>query len=136
MALALFAILAAIAIPNWASQLPTYRLNSAARQVQSELHRVRSQAVAGSADFRLLFLTPARYRIERNDGVSYQPTGEDKPLPDGVSYGNATNVGFINFTPRGTANGGTVQLCNSKREGKNIIILSSTGRVRVKSEAC
>ena len=135
MALAIFGILSAIAIPNWASQLPTYRLNSAARQVQSELHRIRSQAVAGSADFRLVFLAPSHYKVERNNGTGYQWTGEDKPLPDGITFASAS-AGLISFTPRGTSNGGTVRLCNGKREGQNIVVLSSTGRIRVSGGTC
>ncbi len=135
MALAIFAILAGIAIPNWAAQLPTYRLNSAARQIQSELHRIRSQAVAGNTDFRVVLLTPALYRIERNNGASYQHTGESKALPDGITYGTAS-ADLISFTPRGTSNGGTIRLCNIKREGKSIIVLSSTGRIRVASGTC
>ena len=135
MALAIFGILAGIAIPNWAAQLPTYRLNSAVRQVQSELHRIRSQAVAGNKDFRVVFVTPALYRIEKNMGSGYEPTGESRALPDGIAYGNAS-VGLISFTPRGTSNGGTIRLCNNKREGKSIVVLSSTGRIRVVSGAC
>jgi Tfp pilus assembly protein FimT len=133
-ALGLFAAMAAIAIPNLAGQLPTYRLNTAARQVQSELHRIKSQAVAHNANFRVVFLNPSLYRIERMSG-SYQSTGEQKALPEGIVYGN-TSAADISFTPRGTANSDTVSLCNSRREGKNIIVFGGTGRIRVVSSPC
>ena len=133
-ALALFGILAAIAIPNWAAQLPTYRLNSAARQIQSELHRVKSQAVAGNTDFRVVFLTPSLYRIEKKIGT-YQPTGENKVLPEGIVYGKVS-ASNISFTPRGTSTSDTIRLCNSRSEGKNVIVFGGTGRIRIASESC
>ena len=40
------------------------------------------------------------------------------------------------FTPRGTSNGGTIRLCNNKREGKNLVVLSNTGRIRVTGGTC
>ena len=133
--LAICGALAAIAVPNWASQLPTYRLNNAVRQLQSELHRVKSQAVARSAHLRVVFLAPATYRIERRDGAGYRSTGEQKTLPEGISFA-ANSIGAVGFAPRGTADGGTISLCNDKREGKNIIVSGSTGRVRVTGATC
>ena len=133
--LAICGVLAAIAVPNWASLLPTYRLNSAVRQLQSELHRVKSQAVARSAHLRVVFLAPSAYRIERKDGAAYRSTGEQKTLPAGITFsGNST--GAIGFAPRGTADGGTITLCNDKREGKNIVVSGSTGRVRITGGTC
>jgi type II secretory pathway pseudopilin PulG len=133
-ALGLFAAMAAIAIPNLAAQLPTYRLNAAARQVQSELHRIKSQAVANNTNFRVVFLNPSLYRIERMSG-SYQPTGEEKALPDGIIYGHGS-AADISYTPRGTSNSQTIKLCNSRREGKSVIVFGGTGRIRVVSDPC
>ena len=39
-------IVTAIALPNWRSWFPTYALNNAARQVQSELHHIKMRAAA------------------------------------------------------------------------------------------
>ena len=134
-ALALFGILTAIAVPNWASQLPTYRLNGAARQVQSELHGIKSQAIAGNADFRVVFLSSNSYKIERKEGAEYKPTGEQRSLPDGIAF-SAGTADPIRFSPRGTADSRTLKLCNGKREGKEIILSGSTGRVRVAGAVC
>jgi Tfp pilus assembly protein FimT len=133
-ALAVAGILAAIAIPNLAGQMPIYHLDAAARQVQSELHRIKSQAVAGNTDFRVVFLNPSLYRIERKIG-SYQPTGGTRALPDGIIYGSGSAAN-ISFTPRGTSNSDTIKLCNSRREGKNVIVFGGTGRIRVVNERC
>jgi type II secretory pathway pseudopilin PulG len=133
--LGIFIALAAIAIPNLGAQLPAYRLNSAVRQVQSELNRIKSQAISNNAEFRAVFLAPSRYRIEKKIGGAYQPTGENKVLPDGISYANGS-AALISFTPRGTSSSDTIKLCNSRREGKNIVVFGGTGRVRIVNGAC
>lgn len=135
-AVAIFSVLAAIAIPTWRSLLPTFALSGAARQIQSELSRIKMQAVAENVTFRLAFSDTAdNYTVERVAGTTTTLQGT-KPLPEQIDIRNAITLGF---TPRGTATpgtGGTVKLCNSKGVGTNIV-LSSTGRVRVcKTSAC
>jgi type IV fimbrial biogenesis protein FimT len=135
-ALAFSAVLAGIAIPSLSALLPTYRLNAAARQIQSELHRIKSQAVAQNADYRLVFLTPAIYRVEKKANAgTYQPTGENKVLPKGIVYGN-NSAADISFTPRGTSNSDTIRLCNTRHQGKNLIVFGGTGRIRVVGGPC
>jgi len=126
---AILSILGAVAIPIWSVLLPTYALNSATRQVQSELHKTRSRAVAENTRFHLVFSSTS-YKIQRYNGSSYEDTGEDKPLPEGIALGSSSAT-TLNFTSRGTATGGTVRLCNSNGAGKNIRVQSSTGRTRV-----
>lgn len=134
-ALAVFSILAAIAIPTWSTLLPVYALNSAARQVQSELHKVKSRAISEYTRFRLVFST-ASYKIQKDystNGSDYRDTGENKPLAEGIDIRNATQTPTLGFTARGMATpggGGTVKLCNSKEGGQNIVV-SSTGRIRI-----
>ena len=129
-AVAILGILAAIAIPRWGALLPTYRLNSATRQIQSELHRVKSRAVSENTRFRLVF-SDTGYIIQRQVGANYQPTGENKSLPQGIDVANATGPLTLGFTPRGTpTTNGTAKLCNTNGEGRNIVV-SSTGRIRV-----
>ncbi len=130
-ALALFTVLAAFSIPHWGALLPTYRLRSAARQLRSELSRIKMQAVSETARLRLVF-SASGYSIERHDGTMYQPMGEDRSLLKGIDI-RSTTRSSLGFTPRGTATpgtGGTVKLCNSKDEGTNVV-LSSTGRIRI-----
>jgi len=136
-ALGIFVALAAIAIPGLGAYLPAYRLNSAAHQLQSELHRLKSQAVSKHNDFRLVIVRPSLYKIEKKlSATTYESTGEIKPLPDGVTYGFGTSVSAISLTSRGTAGGGTIQLCNGKREGKSVIISGGSGRIRIESARC
>ena len=127
----ILSILAAVAVPNWANLLPTYRLNSASRQIQSELHRVKAQAVATNTEFQLNFSSTS-YSIEKRSGALWQPTGENKPLPEGIAIRSTTSP-RLGFTAHGTATpgtGGTVKLCNVHGAGKNLVV-SSTGRIRI-----
>lgn len=135
-ALAIFSILAAIAIPTWSTLIPTYSLNGAARQIQSELSRIKMQAIAENVTFRLAFSDTAdNYTVERVAGATTTQHGT-KPLPEQIDVRNSITLGF---TSRGTASpggGGTIKLCNSRGAGTNVV-LSSTGRVRVcRTSAC
>ena len=135
-AMTIMSILAAIAIPNWSTLLPTYALNSAARQVQSELHKSKSRAVAENTNFRLVFSTTS-YSIQRFSGGSYQSTGESKPLPVGITLAGTSDT-TLGFTSRGTSidtSDKTVKLCNIKSTGKNVV-LSDTGRIRIDDASC
>ncbi len=123
--LAITGILAAIAIPNWSTLLPTYALKSAARQVQSEFQKTKSRAVSENTDYRLVFSSTS-YSIERDTGSGWQSTGENKPLPEGISSSATT----LSFAPRGSSNGGTIYLCNIKNAGYNVVV-SAIGRISV-----
>lgn len=135
-AMAIMSILAAIAVPNWSTLLPNYALNGAARQVQSELHKLKSRAVAENTNFRLIFSTTS-YTIERYSGSSYAATGESRPLPDGITLAGTSDT-TLGFTSRGTSidsTDKTLKLCNIKSSGKNIV-LSDTGRIRIDNASC
>ena len=128
-ALAIFAILAAISLPDWGTLLPTFRLNGATRQVQSELHRIKMKAVNENVDFQLVYSDKANsYQVQR-DGTPL----ETKSVAEGIELRTATSPLTLEFTPRGTpttAGTVTVKLCNAKGEGKNIVV-SGTGRIRI-----
>ncbi len=130
-ALALVTILAAISVPHWGTLLPTYRLRSAARQLRADLNRIKMQAVSETARLHLVF-SASRYSVEKYDGATYRPIGDDRSLPNGIDI-RSTTRSSLGFTPRGTATpgtGGTVKICNSKEAGTNVVV-SSTGRIRI-----
>ncbi|MBI2360362.1 MAG: GspH/FimT family pseudopilin [Deltaproteobacteria bacterium] len=136
-ALGVLAILAAIALPNWGTLLPSYYLNSATRQVQSELHNSKSRATAQNISYRLNFSTNQSYKIEKDPGSGWQDSGENKPLPEGIKITGDSDTA-LGFTSRGTATpgvGGTIKLCNNRSEGKNVVV-SSTGRIRTENATC
>jgi prepilin-type N-terminal cleavage/methylation domain-containing protein len=77
LALALMAILAAIAIPGWSRLIPSYKLGSSARQLQSELYNIKMRAAAENVGFQLAYLDgAAEYTIQRE-----AKTLVTKPLP-------------------------------------------------------
>ena len=128
-ALAIFGILTAIALPDWGTVLLTFSLNGATRQVQSELHRIKMKAVSEKVNLKLVYSDKAKsYQVQR-DGTLV----ETKTLPKGIELRTATSPLTLEFTPRGTpttTSPVTVFLCNSKNEGKNIVI-RATGRIRI-----
>jgi type IV fimbrial biogenesis protein FimT len=122
-ALLLMGILAAIALPSWNKLEPSYRLNSSARQLQSELHHIKMRAAAENVSFQLAYdQGAAEYKIENppNPAVG-------KPLPQGITISKA---GTITFSPRGTAAGNRVRLQTGDGLCKQVVV-SPTGRVRI-----
>ena len=131
--MAIFGILAAIAVPNMIAQMPRYRLKGATRQVMGDLMWARMQAVSQKNEFRVFFINDHAYTIlddENNDGK--MDSGESiqtKDLRDGyhdVSVGFSANPIFF---PRGSASGATVTLTNSS--GSKKVKIHLTGRVKV-----
>ncbi|MBI4525482.1 MAG: GspH/FimT family pseudopilin [Deltaproteobacteria bacterium] len=121
--LALFSILTAVALPGLTTLLPAYRLRSSARQLQSELHKIKMQAVSENVGFQLSFEEGAAdYSILRDNSP-----WTTKPLPEGIEI---LKTGRISFSPHGTAGGDRVRLRNAQSACRQVVV-SSTGRIRV-----
>lgn len=121
--LVIIGIVAAIALPNWRSWLPSFALNSATRQIQSELHNIKMRAATENTPFQLVYFQGAsEYTIERDSKPLLT-----KPLAPGTSI---TKAGAILFSPRGTAGANRVRLRNADGSCRQIIV-SATGRVRI-----
>jgi len=121
-ALALVGALAAIALPRWNSLLPNYSLNSAARQVQSELHQIKMRAAAENIGYQLSYLQGANaYTIQRDSKAV-----ATKPIAEGTTI---TKDGVIAFSPRGTAGANRVRLRSTAGSCKQVVV-SATGRIR------
>jgi prepilin-type N-terminal cleavage/methylation domain-containing protein len=122
-AVTLAGILAAIALPSWNKLLPSYQLDSSARQFQSELHNIKMRAATENVGFQLVYANgAAAYTIQRDSAVLVT-----KPLPAGVIV---TSAGTISFSPRGTASANRIRLQSSDGMCKQIVV-SPTGRVRI-----
>lgn len=120
--IALAAILATIALPSWNKLLPSYHLDSSARQVQSELHSIKMRAAAENVGFQFAYADgAAAYSIKRESALL-----ATKPLPQGVII---TNAGAISFSPRGTASPNRIRLRSLDGTCKQVVV-SPTGRVR------
>lgn len=129
-AIAILAILAAVALPNWGPILGSYRLRAGVRQVYGELQRARMRAIAENRRIRVQFFNASdTYQIQRENtpgSNTYNTTGILIPLPGGIKVeADAT----ITFQPRGTADAGSARLCNNAGEFTNVCV-ASNGRVR------
>jgi len=121
--MALAGILAAIALPSWNKLLPSYQLDSSARQFQSELHNIKMRAATENVGFQLVYANgAAAYTIQRDSAVLVT-----KPLPAGVIV---TSAATISFSPRGTASANRIRLRSSDGMCKQVVV-SPTGRVRI-----
>ena len=120
---AIAGILAAIAVPSWNRLVPSYQLDSSARQVHSELSSIKMRAAAENVGFQLIYSDgAASYSIKRESAVL-----ATKPLPAQVVV---TNAGTISFSPRGTASANRIRLRSAEGMCKQVVV-SATGRVRI-----
>ena len=120
---ALTGAMAAIALPNWNRFLKSYHLNNSVRQIQSELHTLKSRAAAENVRFQLVYAAGARdYTIQR-DSIAIVT----KPLAEGTTI---TKTGMVTFSPRGTAAANRLRLLDDGLGACRQIVVSATGRVR------
>jgi prepilin-type N-terminal cleavage/methylation domain-containing protein len=121
--LALMAIIAAIALPGWNKLFPSVHLDSAARQVQSELHHIKMRAASEKVGYQLTYAAGANsYTIQKDAKALIT-----KPLSGGTII---TKEGAILLSPRGTASGNRVRLRSEAGACKQVVV-SSTGRIRI-----
>jgi type II secretory pathway pseudopilin PulG len=77
-------VLSAAAVPVLRAQLARVALNGAARQVATDLMRVRMRAVAENARYRLAF-AGGHYQVEKDVGGDFEAVGAAIDVPDGVA---------------------------------------------------
>jgi len=128
---ALFSVLLSIAIPNWSTLTHGYQLDSAARQVATDLQSARNRAMAQYRRYRVVSVTSTTYSVEREQtpGGSYVVFTGPKAFPSGItsSFDN-TPV----FQTRGNVSpGATITLTNSKGQTKQVEI-NQSGRIEIR----
>ena len=135
--IAIVAIFAAIAIPNYLAWLPKSRLNGAARQVMGDLMAARMKAVSQNNEFKIFFLANGHdYMIlddDDNDGTAdggeWTETKDIQNQYHDVTF-SATNNPI--FHPRGTASPlGTTITLSSSSGSKKYVKIRYTGRVKI-----
>ena len=131
--IAVFSILAMIAIPTFMSWLPEMRLNGAARQVMGDPMAARMNAVKENNEFKVFFTGTDQYKIlddDDNDGTD--DTGEASTTKNIQTNYHGVTFTYSNdpiFYPRGTAWGTTVKVTNSS--GSKYVKVAITGRVKI-----
>ena len=135
----IMAVLAAIAIPNFISWLPKYRLGSAARNLLSAMQYARLVAVKDNVDILVNFdcenddymLFPD-YDSDKNQDAG-EPTIRRGKMPAGVSITGTNFAGDrLKFDSRGLASGsgGTISIANNLNDQVKIRI-NRTGNSRI-----
>lgn len=123
-AVVIFGVLAAIAVPQFIAFRPTSRLNGAARQVYSELMWARSKAVSENSAYVVTFPTNQTMQISGSTTktVSIQNEYSDVTLTSSAST--------ITFSSRGTADvAPTITLTNSG--GSKTVTVRITGTATI-----
>lgn len=120
----IFAILAAVAVPQFIAFRPVSRLNGAARQIYSELMWARSKAVNENSSYVVTFPTSQTMLISGSTTktVDLQADYSDVTLSSSAST--------ITFTSRGTADvAPTITLTNSG--GTKTVTVRITGAASI-----
>jgi type IV fimbrial biogenesis protein FimT len=135
----IIAVLCSIAIPNYISWLPKYRLGSAARDLLSAMQYGRLTAVKNNADVQVKFYPDQdNYRVfadydgDRNQDAD-EPTIRSGQMPKGVSLKDTNFAGnAFYFDGRGLASGsgGTISLQNNANSQTQIRV-NRTGNSRI-----
>lgn len=123
-AVSIFSILAAVAVPQFMAFRPKSRLNGAARQIYSELMWARSKAVDENSAFVVTFPTNQTMQIagSTTKTVNIQSEYSDVTLTSSAST--------ITFTSRGTASvAPTITLTNGA--GTKTVTVRITGTVSI-----
>jgi prepilin-type N-terminal cleavage/methylation domain-containing protein len=123
-AVSIFSILAAIAVPQFVAFRPKSRLNGATRQIYSELMWARSKAVDENSAFVVTFPTNQTMQIagSTTKTVNLQLEYSDVTLTSSAST--------ITFSSRGTANvAPTITLTNAG--GTKTVTVRITGTVSI-----
>ena len=99
-AMALFAVLYAIAVPNLQAMRAPYALESAAYQVAAHMNMARQRAIARNARHRLVF-SPSGYHIERETSPNTFVTDSGTFVPPHEVELGAPSPGNPMFNSRG-----------------------------------
>jgi len=123
--LALFAVMAAIAVPSFLSMQPGLRLNGAAREVLGKLMWARSKAVEQNSAYAVTF--PTDHSLQISAGA-WSQTIDLQTDYSGITLSKSGSD--PTFNGRGTASGSTtITLTNSS--GSKVVDVTATGNVKI-----
>jgi type IV fimbrial biogenesis protein FimT len=129
--IAIIAILASLAIPNFIAWLPNYRLRSGAEEIQSTLQFARVRAIKQNAPARVSFDIANETYLASVDGQTFR-SGQ---MPAGIDLNCTLNNGgtSVQFDSRGVVRNntqGNAQVSNNSGRTK-IIAVFLTGNSRI-----
>jgi type IV fimbrial biogenesis protein FimT len=129
-AIAIMAIMAGIAIPNYMEWSRAARLRSATSDLTSDLAMARLHAIKNSNSVKSLFSNGGYMIFIDSNNNNALDSGEvllrNKQYPAGITGNSPT----INFHRTGASSGGTATLSRGGNQQINIIV-NLVGRIRV-----
>ncbi len=131
---ALFVLVAGIAMPSILGVIQTYRLRVAAWELTGDLRLARQKAVTTQVRHRICFsgcdspVPAGGYLLEREETPLWKPDVLRADLPDGIAISDNAG-GKFTFEAKGGVNGGTTTLTNET--GSFQVVAATSGRVRV-----
>ena len=134
--LAIFTIVAAIAVPNYLAFQPQQRLNGGTRVVLNKLRWARAQAVERNSNYQVILLNDTTLRIFNDlNGNGSPDTKEDQQdINIRLDYPNVTismSGSAPTFTARGTATSGSTTITISNSSGSKQVEVLPSGYVRM-----
>ena len=135
--IAILAVVAGIAVPNFLSYMPKSRLNGAARQVMGDLMAARMKAVSLNHRVKVFFYSNYQYKIcdDANNDDTVDDGEGDVQLRDIQNEYHDVTLSTTNnpiFHPRGTASPlGTTITLSSSSGSKKYVKVRYTGRVKI-----
>ena len=136
--IAIMAIFAAIAVPNFLSYLPKSRLNGAARQVMGDLMAARMKAVSLNHRVKVFFYSNYQYKIcddANNDDTVDDGEGDVQLRDIHPEYHDVTFTKSADpvFQPRGTVSPMTTITLSSTSDSNLIkyVKVAITGRIKI-----
>ena len=133
-AMALVAIVATIAVPQFQRYSANADLKTAAREMSGDFSAAKQMAVANNLDYRIAFDVGGNsYTLSRTDTAAVVWTKSPASYGKGVSIVSTTFGGAaINFQKRGTASNGRLVLRNLRGSTAHIHV-NITGRTYVET---
>jgi type IV fimbrial biogenesis protein FimT len=136
--IAIMAILAGIAAPNFQTYMAQRRLNGAARQVMTDLMAARMKACSLNQSVKVFFYSDHQYKIcdDANNDTTVDDGEGDVQLRDiqteyfDVEFDSSNPPDPI-FSSRGTASLVTITLNLTDFSGSKSITTNITGRVKI-----
>ena len=125
--IAVIAILASLAIPNFIAWLPNYRLRSGAEEIQSTLQFARITAIKRNATATVAFdIANETYRAS----VGGEAIRGGR-MPAGIDINSAFGGTSVQFDSRGIANAAGTAVVRNNLGGSRTITVYITGNSRI-----
>lgn len=123
-------MMAAFATPHLGRWLSTTGVDTAAREIATELQLGKMRAISQNTRYRISFDADHNtYLVQKDVAGAWQDVGAPKPLPAGVNLVSATANPV--FQTLGTAPGGTTITLQNAQGRTRKVTVSFAGRVKV-----